>query len=219
MTQGQDWALSQLRELALNERAIEIVGIEPPNERSDTLSVEISVDCSGYKRVLEGLPLRNRERLLIRIPPAFPLKPPQVETPHTRFSDFPHVQWGRQLCLYQAPDVEWAPEDGIIGFIERLDVWLRLGALGQLDPIGLPLHPPIMYPTRWQLVIPRVNTPPVSEPWWAGYCEIVHETDGALLLGAWHGYKEQLPDVRLAGTILLPGTMPHEYPSTVRGLE
>jgi integrative and conjugative element protein (TIGR02256 family) len=219
MTEGQEWALSQLREIASNERALEIIEVSPPNAEGGTLSVEISVDCTLYQYLDGGLPLRGRERFAVEIPSTFPLSPPDVRTLHTRFAEFPHVQWGRKLCIYQASDVEWSPEDGIIGFLERLDDWLRLGAQGQLDPIGLPLHPPAVYTTRWQLIVPRVNTPPVTGSFWAGYAEIDNETDGAVILGQWHEYRADAPEVRLAGAILLPGTMPHEYPTSVRQLE
>lgn len=181
--------------------------------------VEISVDCSSYERKEGGLPLRARERLLVFIPPQFPLETPSIESTHTRFADFAHVQWGKRLCLYQAPNTEWHPGDGMFGFFERLDYWLRHGALNQLDPTGLPLHPPAVYRKRSEIVVPRVNTPTPQPPWWAGYVEITRENNACVELGNWIAYNEVIPEKRLAGVILLPSTMPHEYPASVSRLQ
>ena len=58
------------------------------------------------------------------------------------------MQWGRHLCLYAAPSVEWVPSGGMDSFIERLAAWVVRAAEGTLDPDGQPLHPPVAYPTR-----------------------------------------------------------------------
>lgn len=218
MTEGQEWALSQLGDIEAANSALEIFSSTAPTAQRGDLLVEISVDCSDLERAPGGLPLRDRERFVLSIPPGFPVRRPEVGSKDKRFAGFPHVQWGTHLCLYQAPDTEWHPQDGMFGFIERLDMWLRAGALGQLDPVGLPLHPPAVYPSRSQYVVPRVNTPAVEPPWWAGYVEITSESTGAVILGGWHAYDSEIPKGRMAGAILLPGDMPFEYPSTMRDL-
>jgi proteasome lid subunit RPN8/RPN11 len=216
MTEGQEWALAQLKDIEAASSALQILAVTRPTADRATLLIDISIDCSSYERAKGGLPLLDRETFVLSIPAGFPLRRPEVGSKDKRFAGFPHVQWGYHLCLYQAPDTEWHPEDGMFGFMERLEVWLKAGALGELDPIGLPLHPPAVYPSRSEYIVPQVNTPTVEPPWWAGYAEIVRESTGAVILGRWHAYNSQVPDGRLAGAVLMPQPMPFEYPSTMR---
>jgi hypothetical protein len=75
----------------------------------------------------------------------FPFGPPAVQVRHRRWKGTPHVQWGRQLCLYAAPSTEWMPSDGMRGLVERLVLWLERAAAGTLDADGVPVHPPVAY--------------------------------------------------------------------------
>ena len=175
---------------------------------------EVSISCEGIAKTENGLPLRERERFLITIPPDFPFRKPDVATPHTRFAGFPHVQWKRGLCLYQASS-EWVSTDGMFGFIDRLHTWLRQGAIGQLDPIGGPIHPPVAYVTgAHRLVIPRVNTPSVSSTAWLGTVKLLVETPRRIDLGEWYPIDAPNPPTGVAAVILLPQSFPFEYPRT-----
>ena len=106
----------------------------------------ISMDTSGLPAGT-GIPVRDRERFQILAGARYPYRPPVVWVPHRRWAGTPHVQWGRRLCLYAAPSVEWVPSDGMDGFLERLSAWIVRAAAGTLDPDGQPLHPPVAYPT------------------------------------------------------------------------
>lgn len=218
MTEGQEWALAQLRDIEATSSVLQILGVTLPTAEQVEVLVEISIDCANYERAKGGLPLLERETFVLKIPEGFPLRRPEISSKGKRFAGFPHVQWGCHLCLYQAPDTEWHPEDGMFGFIERLDVWLKAGALGELDPIDEPLHPPAIYPSRFEFVVPQVNAPTVQSPWWAGYAEITRETAVAVVLGRWHAYDSEVPAGRLAGAVLMPEPMPFEYPGTMREL-
>lgn len=218
MTEGQEWALSQVREVEAANRVLEIVSVTAPTVERGALQIEVTLDCGLYDRVPGGLPLRAREGFVISIPPDFPLTRPDIRSQHKRFAGFSHVQWGDHLCLYQASDVEWRAEDGMFGFLDRLDVWLKAGALNQLDPIGVPLHPPAVYAKRTEPIVPQVDAPDVQPPWWAGYVEIAKENKHAILLGPWHAFDENVPNVPLVGAVLLPGPMPFEYPTSMREL-
>ncbi|MEJ2376827.1 MAG: ThiF family adenylyltransferase [Pseudolabrys sp.] len=220
-TEGQASALAQLREIsdAANGQ-FEIVAVQEPSADGSVLAVEISVDCSGYTTGAGGLSLRPRERFVISVPAGFPLDRPDLTSVHTRFAGFPHVQWGSRICLYQAPESEWRPDDGMYGFVDRVDEWLRHAACGEFDPVGFPLHPPVAYASnRAPMVIPRVNTPRPEFPWWAGYAEITAETEVRAELGRWIPYDAEIPNTRLAVGILLPADMPFEYPTTIKELE
>ena len=222
ITEGQQWALSQLQEISKeSNNQFEVVAVREAAEPGKALAVEISVDCLGYRNEPRGLPLRPRERFVISIPPEFPLDRPDVTSVHTRFAGFPHVQWGKQICLYQASDSEWRPDDGMYGFVQRFDEWLAHAARGEFDPVGFPLHPPVAYRSsvRAPMVIPRVNAPTPDFPWWVGYAEITAETDVRVELGKWFYYQEEIPRTRLAVAILLPTDMPFEYPATIKELE
>ncbi len=221
-SEGQQWALSQLRDISeTSNNQFELLSTREPAEVGHTLEVDVSIDCSGYPKETGGIPLRSRERFVLRIPAEFPLDRPEVLSTHTRFATFPHVQWGKQICLYQSSDSEWQPDDGMYGFVQRLDVWLRHAARGEFDPIGFPLHPPVAYRStaRAPMVIPRVDAPAVAFPWWVGYVEITAETDVRVELGKWLHYQDEIPRTRLAIAILLQADMPFEYPTTVKELE
>jgi integrative and conjugative element protein (TIGR02256 family) len=216
---GQGWAIDQLDDIAeASACTFEIIEIAEPSEEGKKISLTISVDCRGFPRKEGGVPLRVREKLRVDIPWAFPLFRPDVHFTHKRYADFPHVQWGDSICLYQASEIEWQPSQGMIGFMQRLVEWLKAGAAGELDPIGMPLHPPIAYAVSNFSVVPRENAPKPSPPYWSGFVEITRENDVVAELGRWIDRNGEVADTRLATAILLPTGMPHEYPTTMLDL-
>jgi integrative and conjugative element protein (TIGR02256 family) len=218
-SEGQAWAVNQLDDIAkASGGTFEVVRVDEPTEEGNEVALTISVDCGGFLRKEGGVPLRVREKLLVNVPWAFPLSRADVHFTHQRYGDFPHVQWGDRICLYQAPDVEWQPAEGMFGFMRRLHDWLKAGAAGELDPIGMPLHPPVAYAVGNFSVIPRENAPRPEPPYWSGYVEITRENNVVAEFGRWISSTEQVPEGRLATVILLPGPMPHEYPVTILDL-
>jgi len=218
---GQTWALEQLEGIvAKSKGALEIVEVTQPTEADASLKVSVSVDCSSYPKVEGGIPFGARERILISIGPSFPLDIPSLSFSHTNYGEFPHVQWGRSICLYQSPETEWQPDDGAYGLIQRMDDWLRAGAANQLEPIGLPLHPPVAY-RRGKVfaVVPTQNTPTPMPPCWAGYVKVIRESDACLDLGEWMELNKVPAGTRVVPAILLPGNMPFEYPETIAELK
>jgi Prokaryotic E2 family A/ThiF family/Prokaryotic homologs of the JAB domain len=218
-SEGQAWALKQLADIVKAAvGSLEIIEIVEPTDEGGAVTVSLSLDCSGYERKPGGIPLRARERLLLKIPVNFPLELPRLNFAHTRYRECSHVQWGSYVCLYQATDIEWQPEDGLFGFLQRVDDWLRSAAANELDPAGMPLHPPVTYPVSGLKVVPTQNTPVPDPPFWAGYAKITRENDNRIELGQWIPHSGPVPDGRLAAVVLLPTGMPHEYPDTVSGL-
>jgi integrative and conjugative element protein (TIGR02256 family) len=217
---GQSVALEQTTRVADQSAGLlEIVEVREPASAGNPLIVDLSIECQGYKQEPAGLKLRARERVRISISALFPLEPPRLDFADKRHAGAPHVQWGSYVCLYQAPQTEWQPEDGMFGFLQRVDQWLTAAAAGELDPVGLPLHPPAVYADDSVIVIPTVNTPAVGSPWWAGYAVIPTEEERWIELGDWVAYDGDVPEVRLAPAILLPNDMPFEYPTTVSELK
>lgn len=218
-SEGQAWALGQLAEIAqASSGSLEIIEIVEPTTQGEMVSISLSVDCSGYPRKEGGIPLKARERLLLKLPANFPLELPRLHFAHTRYRDFSHVQWGNYICLYQATDSEWQPEDGLYGFMQRVDDWLRAAASSELDPAGMPLHPPVTYGVSGVKVVPTQNTPTPEPPFWAGYAKITRENENRIELGQWIEHSGTIPEGRLAAVVLLPTGMPHEYPDTLSGL-
>ena len=209
---------------------------------ADSVTASITLDCSDVVRAVKGgLRVRARERFNISIGRGFPYAPPIVTVEHSRFAGTPHVQWGRLLCLYAAPDVEWQIADGMYGLIDRLRVWIERAAANELDPIGLPLHPPVAYadvtagvmvvrsdvPDLADGVVAGAGTPPVATLH-LGVCEKVRDDRYDLVgwadLGAWRAAAGTDPvtpgTVPPAGAlvVLLDRDIGFEYPETVRAL-
>ncbi|MET4114782.1 proteasome lid subunit RPN8/RPN11 [Bradyrhizobium sp. JR1.5] len=216
---GQAWALEQLADIVqASSGLLEVIEIVEPTAQGEAVSISLSVDCLGYPRKQGGIPLKARERLLLKLPANFPLELPRLHFAHTRYRDFSHVQWGSYICLYQATDSEWQPEDGLFGFMQRVDDWLRAAAANELDPAGMPLHPPVTYTVSALKVVPTQNAPVPDPTFWAGYAKITRENENRIELGQWIEHSGTLPEGRLAAVVLLPTGMPHEYPDTLSGL-
>ena len=175
----------------------------------------ISIRFDGLERVEGGLPVRAREAFCVLVPSTFPFDRPLVVTPHVRFSGFRHVQWRWHPCLY-ASSLDWRPEDGMYGFIKRLDAWIRDATLNNLDPHDAPLHPPVAYPTVNRLIVPKVDTPLVEGSPWFGMAELQERDNRTEIIG-WKEFAQESP-AHFAPAILLHKDLPFEYPETVDAL-
>lgn len=220
--------------VAASDGAVQLLSMQ---QTADGVLAQISLDTAGIPTSGDGIHIRDRERFLLLIEPSFPFTAPHVVAPHRRWAGTPHVQWGRQLCLYAAPSVEWNPADGIRGLIERLMAWLRAAATATLDPVGQPLHPPVAY-SSWRhghLVVhadlgddvpwnPAIAV--VTSTRWA-HC--IHRGDRTDLVGWCTGPQAlelltaDLPDPPegtrfFAPAVLLDRTLDMEYPDDVAGL-
>jgi len=215
MTRGQAAAVAQLEKIATTTDAVSITEVRGPTDDSALLRVSLSLYCGDMPTRDDGLKLRDRERFTVNIDPEFPYDYPQVWVPHRRFEGFPHVQWGRYLCLYVAPQTEWNPADGIFGFMTRLEAWLRCAALNQLDPTGGPIHPPVAYTSfDAPMVIVRADAPVQCGERWFGVAELKQIHERRLDLVGWRDL-DAAPDGVVGAAILLDADMPFEYPTTV----
>lgn len=231
LSDGQRLAVEQLREI---ERA-SLGSLELPIEPADpgpgkNFLVQISVLCRSIVRAPSGLPLRDRESFYLLIPPSFPFVHPTIFTVHTRFAGFEHVQWQRQLCLYQAPETEWDPSDGMYGFVTRLVNWLELGARNEFEPAGEPLHPPAIYADveKAGMVIPRIDTPQVGVSHWFGTVHLDRVHDQRVDIVAWTELGTDLDRAvpppsggsrrQFGAAVLLNSPLPFEYPLKISEL-
>ena len=217
---GQQSGLRDLESIAQWGDALEIIAVTEPKDEGGLLNVEIALSLKGVARSTSGIPLRQRERFFLLVPPKFPFRHPYVFVPHQRWASWPHVQWTSVLCLYQAPETEWNPSDGMFGFIERLYTWAKQAAVDQLDPVGAPLHPPVAYVSNspGPLVIPYVNTPAVENDPWIGFGCIRQRSDDRIDVVGWCGLDDTPTSEAVAAAILLPQAASFEFPERVRDL-
>ena len=215
MEQGHLLAGDQLQEVAdasegsLEKRSESIL------QGGDYIIFEVTLPFQGIERTLSGIPVNARERFRICVHKGFPFKKPEVFVPHRRFAGFPHVQGVRWLCLYQSLS-DWKPEDGMYGFIERLDQWIRDAALDRLDPDDAPLHPPVAYTTSSRLVVPVADPPMPEDHPWFGYAELRERRRRTEIVG-WRPPTTNAPEW-FAVAILVHKRFPFEFPRSVRGL-
>ena len=214
MPSGYELAREQLREIA-EASAGTVAIIAATTQPNGCLQFDVSIRFDGLPRAEGGLPVRAREPFWLVVPPTFPYVRPRVATPHLRFAGFPHVQWSRHPCLYRSA-AEWKPEEGMCGFITRLDSWVRDAALNNLDPDDAPLHPPVAYATVGRLYVPRADTPPVGAATWIGFAELCQRHHRTEIID-WRSLREARPE-HCALAILLHRPFPLEYPETVDAL-
>lgn len=218
MLSGPKTALEQVRAIASTAGSpLELLEFEEVD--GGGLHLHVSIDCSGIPCCPQGMPLRARERFHILVPKDFPFEAPVLVVSHRRFLGFPHVYWGYYLCLYQAPETEWNPSDGMFGFIERVDLFLRDAAAGRLDPIGAPMHPPTTPASRradLPIVIPKADTPPTGGDIWFGFATIENISRRRIDITGWRNIlEEDWPDGPIATAVLLNKPLSHQFPSKI----
>lgn len=217
LTDGQKIACNQLQRIAgsLQSSPLHIIEIEESENPGDWLTIYISIDCTSYESAEGGLPLHAREGIKLLVPADFPLKPPIARTVHSRFHGFPHVQWGHQLCLYLSLDTQWNPSQGMFGFIEQLDNWLRRGARNELDHPEGPLHPPVAYTVAPVSICVNADTPDHIRFPWFGAATLTQSKPGLFEVNSWESAYYFQRDKLFAPTVLLDFELPFEYPETV----
>jgi ThiF family/Prokaryotic E2 family A/Prokaryotic homologs of the JAB domain len=246
LTAGQQQALDELREVEeADPAALEILEVQPPTSwcwLQILISIETADVIPDSKTASTGprADIRARERFTITVPPNFPFVPPQVSVPHDRFAGLPHVQWQHHLCLYVSPTTEWQPSDGMFGLLDRLLLWVERAALGELDPAGEPLHPPVAYQSMHaDVVVIKADTPPIQDVAWVGFAVLQQVSDTRVDLVGWLSLEEsrrflaapttetlvaltgisvRVATVRLALAILLARPTAFEFPTKAREL-
>jgi len=213
MNNNQKLAIEQLEKISKeSENKLDIIDYE---EKDNILYLNISILCKSFKSVVGGLKYHQRETFLFIVTKDFPFEHPHIITTHNRFSGFPHVQWGRSLCLYLSPSTDWDPNDGMFGFTEQLYRWLEAAALNNLDPNDAPLHPPVAYKSdkSLQILIPTVDTPVITEPIWYGFAKLENYNDKSIIIREWYNNDFNQRKQNVAAVILLSSFMPFEYPN------
>lgn len=214
MTPGQNMALWQLQEIAAaDDHSLTIEKIDEPTPSKPSLKVTVSLHIGPVPFAEGGLRLRERETFLFVIFPQFPFQKPGVFVSHTRFAGMPHVQWKHYLCLFQSA-TEWNASDGMFGLIDRLEHWLRQGALNALDPVGQPLHPPVVYTDSetGKLFVPCKDTPTFEGPYWLGLAGL-HDFPTRVEINEWFDPTNIPYEGECALAVLFANPLPWEYPT------
>jgi integrative and conjugative element protein (TIGR02256 family) len=104
----------------------------------------------------------------------------------------------------------------MFGLLDRLEYWLRQGALNQLDPEGEPLHPPALYADLkvGKRFIPRANAPTFESDFWLGFARIVDHPN-YVEITEWFDLNSIPTDTSCAMTLLFGSPLPWEYPKKV----
>ncbi|MBL7487464.1 ThiF family adenylyltransferase [Frankia sp. AgB1.9] len=153
-TPGQFQAFEELSSIADDSSERITVGA-PTGDELGNLVVDVALDLADVSTGPGGVRLDSRETIRIRIPEDYPFGMPRAEATHLRWAGTPHVQFGRYLCLYASPELEWDAPDGMYGYLQRLFTWLERAAKGEVTEVGQPLHPPVAYSMCEDVVVLR----------------------------------------------------------------
>jgi hypothetical protein len=223
LSRGQQLALLQLEDIVTNSNgALEVLESAAESKLKGYIWARLSLETKGY-RTGNGLAFRDRERISVHLPPDFPFKKPDICFGHTRFIGTPHVQWGSSICLYQSVETEYDPSDGMFGFFERVEQWMRAAGKGELDPDAAPLHPPVAYTTSLTTFVVRADTPPgiADDGIWIGRADLRKVRDDRFDLVGWTKLDEwgdADPGHPIAAAILFDKPLAAEFPTKVNDL-
>ncbi len=217
MTRGQQRAVVELERMA--QSAPDDLEFDIEEELKDgILVVRIELRIGLLETAKGGLQFRERESFSLRIPGEFPFQYPRIEVSHRRFAGFPHVTWGRWLCLYQSV-AQWNPEDGLYGFFDRLHEWIGRAAMNDMDPVEGALEPPYHLTDSTQVpFVIRKNVPVPPGESWIGLAVLKRYSNRIDLVG-WEEFSSDLPQGQsLALATMLPEVLPMEFPITGKAL-
>ncbi len=219
LTEGQADAIAEFESIAFEDPTLlSVEDIVYPTEDKNHLQIWFSLRIGPIAHENGGLRFRDREQFVAYVPPTFPFDRPSIFVPHTRFAGFPHVQWSRSLCLYQA-SAEWNASDGIFGLIDRLWKWIVNASINNLDPEEGPLHPPAVY-TRVSdstRIVIRANAPCPVGVFWVGF-GVSRRARACLHIEQWVPFEKGFSLDGAITTFVLPNTLPWEFPTTGKGL-
>lgn len=219
LSPGQRAALTQLEEIAASPSdALRIVKATC-REPGAWLYVDILLSCDHITPApgTAGIRLMARERFTLSIPTGFPFDVPTASVPHTRFADRPHVQQKKNLCLYQATSTEWKASDGMYGFIDRLNEFLKQAISGPGDALGDPIHPPAAFPSSFDgpVIVVKPDAPKVDGGPWKGFAEIASPYPHLRELVSWRENLDDESHLGVAPAFFLAEPFPFEYPEKV----
>jgi proteasome lid subunit RPN8/RPN11 len=218
VSSGQNLALEQVKDVVkISAEKIQLVQVTDPEGNNSDLIIRLSILCEGMELVTGGFDLYQREEVDIHIPPDFPYSVPTVKSCHFRFHGQPHVQWGKQLCLYQSKNIEWNSRNGMRGFIKRLLEFFIAGAKRELDAVGAPIHPPPVFWTSSDVrIIISKDAPNFEGSHYVGFAQLKKITEYLYELIEWHDEPKLEDGCVLATVLIFREKLPNEFPFKFR---
>ena len=223
LSQGQKLATLQITDIATSSNgALEVIELAAESKSKGFIWVHLSLETKAY-RTKNGLAFRDREGISLHIHQDFPFKKPEIYFKHKRFIGTPHIQWGSYICLYQSEETEYDPSDGIFGFFNRVEEWMRAAGKGELDPDDAALHPPVAYTTSPTTFVIRADTPTriSSDGIWIGRADLRKLRDDRFDLVGWtklEDWDHVDSGHPVAAAILFDSPLAAEFPTKVNDL-
>lgn len=144
LSEGQRQAVASLASIARHSGGDLLLDAGSQENVGTWLEMRVWLATGQIPGSAGGIDLNAREPVDILIPDDFPFRPPQAATGHSRFAGQPHVQWGRELCLYASAG-DWDPSAGMADFLKRLLAFYEHVAAGTLGGPQAPWDPPVAY--------------------------------------------------------------------------
>ena len=138
LAEAQRAAVEEVKTFTDSSSQISLIATDEWRGRA---ALKVDLDTSGFSRGAGGLDVQPIERVVILIPPNYPISPPLAAVEHFRWAGFSHVLQGTRLCIYLDPGTEWDPTRGMQGFLLRLWQWFEDAIGGRFDPATALYHP------------------------------------------------------------------------------
>ncbi len=193
--------------------------ISEPELVNNYLKIRASVPIKLNEESSSKSKFRSREKIELEIPENFPVEIPSVKFLSNRYWQYPSVQWGNYICIYQALNIEWRSTDTMYGFIENLDCWFKAFTTGKLNQIDLPLSPPstLKIDSRQNFLVRENRPKPKDETkLWTGFALVRSQEGYPNEIVDWKSYSEDFKtDKILALSIFFNLALQYKYPLTV----
>lgn len=194
-TPGQKALLGELKGLAKTHPELLMTVKELPRGVPGYVGVAIRINTGHITPVPGGLPVDDKEDIVVVAGPKYPDQPPLVLVEHDRFVGFPNVLLGNELCIYLDPSREWHPASGAEQVLERVWKFLDDAANARFDSrtalfhaIGGRQPTNVAMPT----VVVRVSPPDDAKP--LSLATIRGRTDARLDVVGWRQGRAKHPD-------------------------
>ena len=173
LTPGQRDALADLRLVEAQDGGLRV---DEWRLADTVMVVTVALNCQTLRaeRVADGLAIRDREFMEIRVPADYPVAPPGLSVRHERFAEYENVMAGGGICVFRSPDTEWVPSDGMGVFVrDRVWGWLRRAVRDEAERHNGAFHAPVVSDRLLTRDAIRYDAlEPETDALWVGYAGV-----------------------------------------------
>lgn len=207
-------AIEELKELRQNGRVVEVRRAVLPGSKTPAIHVVLHTgDIDGISR---GLTVEDTTDICLVLGNDYPDSPPCILVdPDPRYVGFPHVIFGRMLCVYLDPKREWHPSFGMLEAIDRVWEWFDNAANDRFDPRASLFHAiggayPCTDPSTTVVVqtAPPPDLPVVSQS------ALLTRTSNRVEIAGWRRARRDRREIPLP-TFVVPNSLPFGIRGTV----